>query len=70
MGLKLFDPFAQPPERRHLSVLGDKPITDITGVEILEVIRKIEARGSIEMASRIYDMVRRIYRFAKAEGQS
>lgn len=48
--------------------LGERPITAITGPEILETIRKIEARGSIEMASRVHDMVRRIFRFAKAEG--
>ncbi|WP_333683084.1 tyrosine-type recombinase/integrase [Pontibaca methylaminivorans] len=47
--------------------LGDKPIASIKPRDVLDTIRKIEARGAIEMARRIHQMVSQIFRFAVAE---
>lgn len=47
--------------------LGKRPIGDITPREVLTTIRKIEDRGAIEMARRIFQMVGAVFRFAVAE---
>jgi len=56
-------------EKNLLPFLGDKPITDIKPVELLAVIRKIEARGALDIASRTLCMSGQIFRYAVATGQ-
>ena len=48
--------------------LGSKPVAGITAKEVLDTIRKIEARGAIEMARRVRQMIGQVFRFATAEG--
>lgn len=47
--------------------LGNKPVASITPKDVLDTIRRIEARGAIEMARRIHQMVSQVFRFAVAE---
>lgn len=47
--------------------LGGKPVASITPKDVLDTIRRIEARGAIEMARRVHQMVSQIFRFAVAE---
>ncbi|MFG1306004.1 integrase arm-type DNA-binding domain-containing protein [Xanthobacter autotrophicus] len=50
--------------------LGHRPIADIEPPELLEVIRKVEARGAIELAKREMQVVGQIFRFAIATGRA
>ncbi|MDY7525377.1 tyrosine-type recombinase/integrase [Sphingomonas sp. 10B4] len=54
-------------ERDVLPVLGDRPVADITGPDIIAMLRKIEARGSIETAKRVRGYVSGAFKRAKAE---
>ncbi len=49
-----------------IPVLGKRPISLITPAEVLEAIRKIEARDAPEMARRILQMARLIFLYAVA----
>jgi len=46
--------------------LGDRPIASIEPIEVLDVIRKIEKRGAVEMARRVMQMASAIFRFGVA----
>ena len=48
--------------------LGKRPIAEITAPELLNVIRKIEARGALETAHRALSECGRIFRYAVASG--
>ena len=48
--------------------LGRLPITDVDGPLILAMLRKVEARGSIDTAKRIRQHVSAVFGFAMAEG--
>ena len=48
--------------------LGDLPINQIQAPEILQVIKKIEARGSIEIAKRTLSRCRMVMKYAIAHG--
>ena len=50
--------------------LGNRSITEISAPEILAVLRKIEARGAIEIAHRARSVISQIYRFGIASGQA
>lgn len=50
--------------------LGARPIADIEPPEVLEAIRKVEARGAIELAKREMQVVGQIFRFAIATGRA
>jgi integrase len=50
--------------------LGDTLIKKITSEELLGVIRKIEERGSLEVAHRTLQVVGRIFRYAIATGKA
>lgn len=54
-------------ERDVFPTLGKEPISSITGPDILRMLRKIEARGSIETAKRVRGYVSGVFRRAKAE---
>lgn len=49
--------------------LGDRPISEVTPPEILSVVRVIEKRGSLEIASRVLQRISAVFRFAIAEGK-
>lgn len=48
--------------------LGKRPIAEITAPELLNVIRKIEARGALETAHRALSECGRVFRYAVASG--
>lgn len=49
-----------------LAVLGERPIADIEPIEVLDALRKIEARGAIEMAKRVMQMASAIFKYGVA----
>jgi len=50
--------------------LGHRPISDISPPELLQVIRKIESRGALEMAAKVLQRCNAIYRFAITSGRT
>ncbi len=57
-------------ERELFPVLGARPIAEITAPELLEVIRKIEAREAIELAHKAIQATSQIFRYAIATGRA
>lgn len=55
-------------EQDALTIIGDRPIEDITPQDMLAMARKIEDRGTIETAKRVKNHCGQIFRFAIAEG--
>lgn len=49
--------------------LGSRPIAVIEPLEILQTLRRIEKRGSLETAHRVQQIASRIFRYAVATGQ-
>ena len=56
--------------RNVFPYLGNKAITDITVPELLQVLRRIEARGAFETAHRVLGNVSEVFRFAIASGKA
>lgn len=50
--------------------LGRLPITEIEPPDVLEALRKVEARGALEIAKRDMQMIGQIFRFAIASGRA
>lgn len=50
--------------------LGARPIGEITAPELLAVLRRIEARGAIEVAHRVKQIVGQVFRYAVATGRA
>ena len=50
--------------------LGSRPITEIEPPDVLDAIRKVEARGAVELAKREMQVVGQIFRFAIASGRA
>jgi len=48
--------------------LGKRPVSEITPPELLAVIRKIERRGSLEIASKVLQRCNSVFRFAIVTG--
>ena len=57
-------------ERYVIPALGLKPITSITAPEVLEFLREIEARGTIDTARRVSQMCGQIFRYGIATGRA
>ena len=57
-------------ERDIFPSLGARPIADITAPELLQVIRKIEARGALETAHRALGNCGQVFRYAVATGRA
>ena len=55
-------------ERDVFPAIGHRPLTEISVAEILDMIRKIEARGALDISRRANQCVSQIYRFAIANG--
>lgn len=51
-----------------LAVLGDKPIGDVKAADVLAVVKRIEARGAFDVASRAFNIVGRICSYAVSAG--
>ena len=56
-------------ERNIFPWLGGKPITDILPKDILECLRRIENRGTIETAHRSLQICGQVFRYAVATGR-
>jgi len=50
--------------------IGNRPIADITAVELLEVLRRIEVRGAVSTAHRIKQIGGQVFRYAIATGRA
>ncbi len=57
-------------ERDIFPWIGDRPITEITGRELLVVIRRIEGRGAVETAHRALSNCGQVFRYAVATGRA
>ena len=57
-------------ERDVFPHIGSKPIAELKAVELLSVLRKIEARGAIETAHRARGDSGQVFRFAVATGRA
>ncbi len=56
-------------ERNIFPWLGSKPITDILPKDILECLRRVEDRGTIETAHRTLQICGQVFRYAVATGR-
>ncbi len=50
--------------------LGSRPISQITSAELLVVLRKVEARGAVDMAHRAKQTAGLVFRYAVATGRA
>ena len=57
-------------ERDIFPWLGARPVREITAPDLLEVLRRIEARGAIETAHRAHQNCGRVFRYAIATGRA
>jgi integrase len=57
-------------ERDVLPWLGARPVGEITAVELLEVLRRVEVRGALETAHRIKQICGQVFRYAIATGRA
>jgi len=55
-------------ERDVFPVIGERPIREIEAPEILAMIRRVEARGALDVSRRLKQGVGQVYRFAIASG--
>jgi integrase len=51
-------------------VIGDRPVAQITALELLAVLRKIESRGTYETARRLRSTCGMVFRYAIATGRA
>jgi integrase-like protein/Arm domain-containing DNA-binding protein len=57
-------------ERDVFPWVGNRPIRDVTALELLAVLRRIEAQGAIETAHRALQNIGRVFRYAIATGRA
>lgn len=57
-------------ERDVYPYLGSRPVADITPLELLECLRKVEKRGHLETAIRIKTVVGQVIRYAVTTGRA
>lgn len=55
-------------ENDVLPAIGHRPVTSIIRPELVELVRKIEARGALNVAGKIRQWLRQIFRYALAKG--
>jgi integrase len=55
-------------ERDIFPWLGNRPVGEITPAELLATLRRIEARGALDLAHRIQQICGQIFRYAVASG--
>ena len=56
-------------ERDVFTYLGDRPIADITPQDVLSVIRGVEKRGALDVASRVLQRTGGVFRYAVQTGR-
>lgn len=47
-------------------ILGDRPVADVTPADLREAVKRIEARGAGETASRVFQRLQSVFRYAVA----
>ena len=57
-------------ERYVLPALGPKPITEIKPLQVLDFLRSIESRGTLDTARRVNQMCAQIFRYGIATGRA
>ena len=57
-------------EANAFPTIGTTPVADITPVELLAVLRRVEARGAVSTAHRIKQIFGQVFRFAIATGRA
>ncbi len=57
-------------DKNVLVHLGNRPIGGIKPLELLEVLRKIEARGAVEQTHRVMQICGAVFRYAVATGKA
>ena len=50
--------------------IGSRPIADVDGPELLDALRKVEKRGTIETALRLRQLCGQVFRYAIASGRA
>ena len=50
--------------------IGPRPVVSVTPPEVLSMLRKVEARGSVYTATRLREMCSQVFRFAIATGRA
>jgi integrase len=58
------------PEERYLPFIGQKAITDISQVEMLNVLRKMEQRGVLDKLKKTRQACRQIFTYAIITGRA
>lgn len=57
-------------DKEVFPAFGDYPITDITAPMVLEVVRAIEKRGALDVASRVLQRTRKVFSYAIQTGRA
>ena len=57
-------------ERDVFPYIGERPIKEIKAPELLTVLRRIEARGTLELAHRIRTICGQVFRYSVATGRA
>jgi integrase len=57
-------------EQHILPKLGERPVTEITPPEVLEMARVVEARGNLETARRVMQICGQVFMYAIATGRA
>lgn len=57
-------------EKHLLPRLGERPVSEITAPEVLEVLRAIEARGTLDTAHKMKQVAGTVFMYAIATGRS
>jgi integrase len=57
-------------EREVFPKLGRRPVTEIETPDVLDILRAIEARGTLEVRSRVLQRVRTVFSFAIGSGRA
>jgi integrase len=57
-------------DKELFPALGSQPIAEITAAEVLEVIKKVEKRGALDVASRLLQRTNSIFRYAVRTGRA
>ena len=57
-------------ERDVFPALGTKPLTKITAPDVLDVLRKVEERGALDISKRLRQSIGSVFQFAIAEGKA
>ncbi|MEE9425122.1 MAG: integrase arm-type DNA-binding domain-containing protein [Methylococcales bacterium] len=57
-------------EKNIIPWLGNRPVSEIEAPELLEVLRKVEARGALDTAHRLRAVCGQVFRYAIATGKA